>query len=77
MVLAVKTSPANARDPGDPGTGSVPGSRTSSRVGNGNPLPYSCLGEFHGQKSLVRYSSWGGKESDTTEHQSHKPINAQ
>ena len=24
-------------------------------------------GEFHGQRSLVGYSPWGGKESDTTE----------
>ena len=24
-------------------------------------------GESHGQWSLVRYSPWGGKESDTTE----------
>ena len=24
-------------------------------------------GEFHGQRSLVGYSSWGHKESDTTE----------
>ena len=24
-------------------------------------------GEFHGQRSLVCYSQWGGKKSDTTE----------
>jgi len=24
-------------------------------------------GEFHGQRSLVGYSPWGGKESDMTE----------
>ena len=24
---------------------------------------------IHGQRSLVGYSSWGGKESDTTEHE--------
>ena len=24
-------------------------------------------GEFHGQRSLVDYSSWGRKDSDTTE----------
>ena len=23
-------------------------------------------GEFHGQRSLIGYSPWGGKESDTT-----------
>ena len=34
---------------------------------NGNPLQYSCLGESHGQRSLAGYSSWGRKESDTTE----------
>ena len=32
---------------------------------NGYPLQYSCL--FHGQRSLVGYSPWGGKESDVTE----------
>ena len=32
------------------------------------PTPLEFLpGEFHGQKSLVGYSSWGCKESDTTE----------
>ena len=25
-------------------------------------------GKFHGQRSLVGCSPWGGKESDTTEH---------
>ena len=30
-------------------------------------------GKFHGQRSLIRYSPWGSKESDTTErlHLSH------
>ena len=32
---------------------------------NGNPLQYS---EFHGQRSLAGYSSWGCKESDRTKH---------
>ena len=27
-------------------------------------------GESHGQRSLVGYSPWGGKESDMTEHAS-------
>ena len=35
--------------------------------GHGYPLQYSCLGNPHGQRSLVGYSSWGHKESDTTE----------
>ena len=28
---------------------------------------YSCLENLHGQKSLVGYSAWGCKESDTAE----------
>ena len=35
--------------------------------GHGNPLQYSCLENAHGQRSLVGYSPWGPKESDTTE----------
>ena len=37
-------------------------------VGNGIPLQYSCLENFHGQRSLAGYSPWGCKESGTTEH---------
>ena len=37
----VKNPPANAGDAGD--AGSIPGSRRSPGVGNGNPLQYSCL----------------------------------
>ena len=33
--------------------------------GNDNPLQYSCLENPHGQRSLVGYSPWGLKESDT------------
>ena len=29
------------------------------------PTPLFLPGEPHGQKSLVSYSQWGGKESDT------------
>ena len=32
-----------------------------------HPLQYSCLENPHGERSLVGYSSWGHKESDTTE----------
>ena len=39
--------------------------------GHGNPLQYSCLENPHGQRSLVGYSPWGHKESDTTERLSH------
>ena len=38
----VKNRPANAGAAGD--SGSIPGSRRSPEVGNGNPLQYSCLG---------------------------------
>ena len=37
----VKNLPVNAGDAGD--TGSIPGSRRSPGIGNGNPLQYSCL----------------------------------
>ena len=30
-------------------------------------VQYYCLENPHGQKSLVGYSPWGRKESDTTE----------
>ena len=31
------------------------------------PTPVFLPGEFHGQRSLVDYSPWGRKESDTAE----------
>ena len=31
------------------------------------PTQYSLPGKFHGRRSLVSYSPWGYKESDTTE----------
>ena len=57
-----KESACNVGDPGlIPGLGRSPGE------GNGNPLQYSLLRKFHGWRSLVGYSPWGCKESDTTE----------
>ena len=35
------------------------------------PIPLFLPGEFHGQRSLVGYSPWGRKESDTTEATEH------
>ena len=61
----VKLPPAKEGDGRD--VGSIPGSGRSSGEGNGNPLQYSCLEESHGQRSLVGYSPWGRKESDTIE----------
>ena len=47
-ILYRKASACNAGDPG-----SIPGSGRSPGEENGYPLQYSCLGEFHGQMSLV------------------------
>ena len=59
---AGKDSAYNAGDPSlISGLGRSPGG------GHGNPLQCSCLENPHGQKSLVGYSPWGHKESDTTE----------
>ena len=64
LVLVIKNPPANAGDARD--VGSVPGLVISLGVGNGNPLPYSCLkysmerGAWH-----AIYSSWGPAESQT------------
>ena len=49
------------------GPRSIPGSGRSSGEGNGNPYPVLLAGKSHGQRSLVGYSPWGRKESDTTE----------
>ena len=51
----VKNLPASAGEARD--VSSVPGLGRSSRVGNGNPLQYSCLG----QRNLAGYSPWGHK----------------
>ena len=57
-----KESACNAGFPGlIPGLGRSPGER------KGYPLQYSGLENPHGQRSLVGYSPWGCKESDTTE----------
>ena len=37
------------------------------------PTPAFLPGESHGQRSLVGYSPWGHKESDTTQHLSGRP----
>ena len=58
----VKNPSANAGD-----VGLIPGSGRSPGEGNGTQLQYSCLENPGGQRSLVSYSSWGCKESDTTE----------
>ena len=57
-----KESLCNARD-----LGLILGLGRSPGAGHGNQLQYSCLENPHGQRSLVGYSAWGHRESDTTE----------
>ena len=57
-----KESACNAGD-----LGSIPGLGRSLGGGHGNPLQYSYLENPHGQRSLVGYSPWGLKGSETTE----------
>ena len=47
--------------------GSTPGLGRFPGGGHGNPLQYSCLENPHRQRSLMCYSPWGLKQSDTTE----------
>ena len=58
--------------------GSIPGLGRSPGEGNAQLLPYSCLENPHGQRSLVDYSPQDNKESDTTEqqrqHASHEQM---
>ena len=49
---------------GDPGL--IPRSGRSPGGGAWQPTLVFLPGEFHGQRSLVGYSSWGRKESDMT-----------
>ena len=54
--------------------GLIPGLGRSPGEGNGNPLQDYLPGKFHRQKSLVGYSPWGCKESDTTERLHRRGI---
>ena len=47
--------------------GSIPGLGRFSWRREWQPTPVFLPGEFHWQRSLVDYSPWGHKESDTTE----------
>ena len=58
-------SKESACNEGDPG--SVPGLRRSPWRREWQPTPVFLPGEFHGQRSLVGYSPWSHKRSDTTE----------
>ena len=65
MARVVKNLPTNEGDLRDKGL--IPGLGRYPGKGNGNPLQYSYLEHSHGQRSLLGYSPWGHKESDTTE----------
>ena len=47
--------------------GLIPGLGRRPGRGHGNPLQSSCLENPRGQRSLVGYSPWGHKESNTIE----------
>ena len=55
----VKNLPADAEGAGD--TGLIPESGRSPGEENGNPLPYSCLENPHGQRNMAGYNPWGHK----------------
>ena len=61
-----KNPSANAGDKRD--TDLIPGLGRFPRNRKWQPTPVFLLGNFHGQRSLVGYSPWSRKESDTTEH---------
>ena len=61
----VKNPPAKQETRGDiydPWVGKIPWRR------KWQPIPVFLPGKSHGQRSLVGYSPWGQKESDTTKH---------
>ena len=67
MIQLVENLPAiqeTACNAGD--AVSIPGSGRSPAEGNGNPFPVLLPGKSHGQRSLVGYSPWSHRESDTT-----------
>ena len=64
MAQVVRNPPTNAGDVSygfDPWVGKVRWSKAWQ------PTPVFLTGQSHGQRSLVGYSLWGHKESDTTE----------
>ena len=50
---------------------SIPGLGRPPEEGNGNPLQLFLTGKFYGQRSLVGFSPWGCRKSDTTEVTAH------
>ena len=67
--LGGKEPAANAAGTGE--AGSTPGSGRSPGGGDDNPLQYSCLEKFHGQKSLVGCRPWGCRVRHTQHARKH------
>ena len=65
MLLTVKNLPANAGEVRDAGFNSWIEKIFWRRAWQ--PIPVFLPGESHGQRSLVGYSPWDRKESDTSE----------
>ena len=61
VAQTVKRLPACGRPRLDPWAHKIPWRRDRQ------PTPVLLSGKFHGQRSLVGYSPWGRKKSDTTE----------
>ena len=61
VAQRIKRLPAMRETQFSPWVGKIPWRRKRQ------PTPVFLPGESHGQRSLVGYSSWGHKESDTTE----------
>ena len=77
MVLVVKNQPVNAGDTRDAGMQVQSLGREDLLERKWQLSPVFLPGKFHGQKSLMGYSSWGGKELDITEQLSrarHKQL---
>ena len=62
-----KNPPANAGD--ERVVGLIPGLEGIPWSKKWQTMPVFLPGEFHRQRSLASYSSWGHRESDTTEHE--------
>ena len=65
----VKNAPANVGD-----SGFIFGVSKITCGRQWQPTPVFLPGKSHGQRSLVGYSPWGCKESDTTEQLNHKQL---
>ena len=68
VVLGLKNLPTDAGQAREEGV--IPRSGGFPWRRKWQPTPVFSPGKFHGQRSLVGYSPWGHKESDTTERPS-------